>query len=156
MGENLPSEKITLPKESTLGANHTLHHNGLEVDVYKLVHATQEIPVVVVPIEKYTDDLNDQCWTDDQGKRVSPNEVIEAYRIAGDAESAIAARPELSQHIRKIDTSDYSFPVLVFESKVIDGMHRLAKAVMERQTSIKVKLIGEMPEEVIISSHDAQ
>ena len=80
--------------------------------------------------------------------------MIDAYRAAGDAEIAIDAHPEFARHIKKIENSDYSFPVFIFESKMIDGMHRFAKAILEDQATIKAKIIDEMPKEAIINMRD--
>jgi hypothetical protein len=148
-------EKPVFPTESVAGKSHVLNHNQLEVDIYKLIHLTQEIPETTIPIEKFLIGLNDQCWSDDNGKIISPQEVMDVYQKVGNAEGVIDAHPEFSEHIRQIESADYSFPVLVFESRIVDGMHRFVKAILRGQTLIQAKIINEMPEGAIISRSGA-
>jgi hypothetical protein len=155
MKESLSPDNPVFPIESVASRSHVLRHNQLEVDIYKLVHLTQEIPETTIPVEKFLNGLNDQCWSNNNGKIISPQEVVDVYRKMGNAEGAIAARPEFSEHIQQIEDADCSFPVLVFESRVVDGMHRFVKAILRGQTSIQAKIINEMPEAAIINRVEA-
>ena len=51
------------------------------------------------------------------------------------------------EHVRRIRSADLSDPVLLSpDGYVIDGMHRVAKALLEGQVSIRAKTLPEYPE----------
>ena len=58
--------------------------------------------------------------------------------------------PSLNHHIRQIEKADYSYPIILYKGSIIDGMHRLAKAVIENQTMIKIKNLEEIPKEALM------
>lgn len=142
------------PQESTPQVYHTLRHNQFEVDVFKLIHLTKELPESSVNIVDYLSSLDEECWSDDSGLKITPREVAEVYKNSDSVESAIVAHPNLSQHLRQLQHADYSFPILVFESKIVDGKHRLVKAFAEGQSSLKAKIISKIPEDAIIKLHE--
>jgi hypothetical protein len=145
------AERI-LPKESTMGDRHTSRHNEIEFDVYKLIHATKEAPSTSVAVEDFLKDLRYPCWTDENEEKVTPEEVVDVYRSLG-LEKAIETHSNLASHLKQIHHADYSHPIIIFESAVVDGMHRLAKARLEGQLSIKAKVLDAIPEETIIQRH---
>ncbi len=142
----------SLPLESAPGATHTLQHNQYEVDVYKLISLTQELPETTISIANYLDQLDDPCWTDSQDNRFTPRQVAEIYKELG---STIGADkyPNLKKHLQQIEQVDYAHPVLIFEGKIIDGSHRFAKAFVDNQISLKAKVVDEMPAGAIIKFH---
>lgn len=144
-----------IPTESSPDSTHTLRHNQYEVDVYKLIHLTQEMPETLVEMADYLDDLDDPCWTDDQGNRFTPRHIAEVYREYGPVAGA-NKYPNLRDHLQQIEQVDYSHPILIFEGKIIDGSHRFAKAFIDNQTSIKAKVIPVIPESAIIKLHESQ
>lgn len=140
------------PIESIPGVMHTLRHNQYEVDVYKLIHLTKELPEISIRLEDYLNELDDPCWTDTDEKRITPREVVHLYKEQG-LLNATDTNPELAKHLQQIDRADYSDPILIFESKIIDGSHRFAKAYADGQTLIKAKNIIEIPEGAILKLH---
>lgn len=70
-----PKERL-FPKESIPGNTHTLRYSNLEVDVYRLIHATREVPTTKVPIDTLLKELEEECWTDVKGNRVTPRTVV--------------------------------------------------------------------------------
>lgn len=149
--EKLPTlYKLVFSRERAPGNKHTLRHNQCEVDVYKLIHLTREIPNTTILTSDYIADLNDRCWTDNNGEKISPQDIIKAFREAGDFKKTIIAHPEFSHHIRGIEKADLSHPVIIFESGIIDGMHRFVKAVLEERTDLQAKVINEIPKTAII------
>lgn len=150
-------EKIDriIPKESTLGDRHTSRHNEAEIDVYKLIHATKEMPAVQISVNDFIKELQYPCWTDKNENKITPQEVIEIYKNMG-LEKALETYPHLSDHLRQIHHADYSHPILMYESSVIDGMHRLAKAHMNGEVSIEAKILDSIPKEAIIKIHSKE
>lgn len=143
----------SIPTESTPGNRHTLQHNEYEVDVYKLISLTEELPETSIVVADYLDQLDDPCWTDGEDNRFIPRQVADIYREHGPITGA-AKYPNLKDHLQKIEQVDYSHPVLIFEGKIIDGSHRFAKAFVDNQTNIKARVISEMPTDAIIKLHD--
>lgn len=142
----------SIPTESTPNNRHTLQHNEYEVDVYKLITLTKELSETPIAVADYLDQLDDPCWTDDQDNRFTPRQVADIYREFGPTDGA-AKYPNLKGHLQKIEQADYSHPVLIFEGKIIDGSHRFAKAFVENQTTLKARVISEMPTDAIIKLH---
>lgn len=94
-----------------------------------------------LPIEEFTEFLNQKAWNYqiEKTKRVSsvqysPQEILD--------------NPNLSaSHYNRISNADLSYPILVYRNvlegwqRIIDGLHRLARAYMLGQKTIHVKYI---------------
>lgn len=53
----------------------------------------------------------------------------------------------ISEHCKRINMVDLNYPILLTEeSKVFDGMHRIARCIMDGQTHIKAKRFIQNPE----------
>lgn len=50
-----------------------------------------------------------------------------------------------SEHVKRVLEADLSYPVLVFEGHVIDGCHRVLKALLRGDAHITAKIIRDMP-----------
>ena len=149
---DMERKPINIPTESSPGAMHTSRHNEFELDVYKLIRLTQELPETDVALGEYESEFDHSCWTDTNGGSITPRTVIDMYKNKN-LDEAITAHPELAEHLQQISRADYSHPILIFESKVIDGVHRLAKAYAEGQTSIKARIITQIPQGAVIKLH---
>ena len=146
---------LEFPKESILGHAHTLRRGGVTYDVYKLIDLAKDVPVTTEKVAKLNNiGLEDLCWTDLNEIRFSPGELLEAYRKSGSLESLAINHPEFGVHIKRIRKADYSHPILMFEGDVIDGMHRLVKAIIDSVEFIPVKTITELPTQAIYNKLD--
>jgi hypothetical protein len=67
--------------------------------------------------------LDVKLWDLSDGTRISPNQVI-MYPIKYPA------------HWKLIKNADLSYPIILYGNRVVDGMHRLSKAIVENQTTI--------------------
>jgi len=83
---------------------------GLDAwDVDKLIAMSAALPVVKVPLSAFAE-LDTDYWFKD-GQRPTVRSVVD--------------------HVRLMQATDLSFPViLAAEGRVMDGMHRIAKALM--------------------------
>lgn len=126
------------------------HHNEYEIDVYKLIHATKDLPVEEIGIHDVKGELDSDCWTDANNKKITPRVVIDVYKTLG-FEKAVETYPQYDSHLRQIRSADYSHPILLFQGKIIDGMHRLAKAMIDGQQTLKTRVIHEMPTNAVIN-----
>lgn len=54
---------------------------------------------------------------------------------------------EVAKHCRRINEVDQSYPILLTQDfRVFDGMHRIARAIMDGKTHIKAKRFEQNPE----------
>ena len=51
-----------------------------------------------------------------------------------------------SQHIDRCLSADLSYPILVHEGKIVDGCHRVIKALAQGNTHISARVLTELPE----------
>lgn len=113
----------------------------VQIDVYKLIDSSYFSPEVCVSVNSIKHYLNDKVWetTNEQDGTevdISPMEVLE--------------NPELSEyHWNRILEADTNFAILVVRNNdeenteyLLDGNHRLAKAVYEKHDFIQVKIVN--------------
>lgn len=136
-----------LPKESREGDRHLASHNEMTVDVYRLIHATESVPVQEMEVTEFQSELDEECWTDTSGEKISPSYVIGKIKEEEDLDTAAREHPELAEHIRRLGQADYSHPIIVYNGHILDGVHRLAKAVVDGEARVKVKILENIPEE---------
>ena len=60
----------------------------------------------------------------------------------------------IQEHVERCLKADMSFPVLVWDDKILDGCHRTIKALAVGQNKIKAKVIRDIPAPDFISSFD--
>lgn len=94
-------------------------------DVDRLVSLSEDLPVRTIEIpEKEIDEV---YWFNDSRNRPTVRRVID--------------------HIRLIEACDLSFPIILgADGRIMDGMHRIAKAVLEGRTTIDAVQFVEDPE----------
>jgi disulfide oxidoreductase YuzD len=93
-------------------------------------------------------------------ERISPQEVVNIMLTHG-IRNACDLHPELAKHINKIADADRSYPVMVYEDTVLDGMHRLAQIVINQQTNlgqdfITIKRLQSIPKAALIEDHKSE
>jgi hypothetical protein len=90
-------------------------------DVDRLVELTANLPPVAVPLDAIRE-LDEPFWFGDYG--------------------AVATCREVADHARLIFETDLRFPIILgADGRVMDGMHRVAKAYLEgRETILAVRL----------------
>lgn len=152
MAEGIKPPQRIIPAHSIPGDTHSAEYGDMRIDVYRLIHLTQDVPTQEVPIPELLHQMGDFCWTDALGK-ITPEFVVHILKEEG-YEKSLTRYPSLAEHINKIQNSDYSFPIITYKGSIIDGMHRLAKAVIENQTSIKVKPLDQIPQNVLMEQDE--
>ena len=92
-------------------------------DIGKVDGLSKNNPVVLVPVSKLSPWLEGKEWGD-----YSPRDVLN--------------NPEkYPEEMKDIKNADLEYPIFIYKDMVIDGNHRLAKAVLEGKESIKAKII---------------
>ncbi|MBV9334704.1 MAG: hypothetical protein JO243_02335 [Solirubrobacterales bacterium] len=85
-------------------------------DVDRLVELTRDLPVEQVPLD-------------------SISEIDTEYWFDGSAE--IPTVRKLVEHVRLINEVDPSYPIILgHDGRVMDGMHRIARALLDGRTEI--------------------
>ncbi len=89
------------------------------------------LPVEFIPVETLVEQLQGTCWTEGEDD-VTPEWVL--------------------GHTRRILKSDLDYPILVDENNIIvDGVHRLCKAVLEGKEVVKVQRFQRLPEPLFVT-----
>lgn len=146
-----PMPESVIPFTSTLEDNHTAGFRGMRVDVYKLIHAVENQPIVDVPLSNHLPELKDACWSDENNDRVSPQEVIGLYKESGyKIEKATERYPALTKHFHRIIEANLNHPILTYNGQIVDGMHRFCKAVIQEEPTIKAKVLTAIPQDALI------
>jgi hypothetical protein len=85
-------------------------------DVDRLVALSKDLPRIRIPVTKIAE-LDQVYWFDDDDQRPTCRRVLE--------------------HMRLIEEADLAYPILLAaDGRVMDGMHRVAKAVLDGRESI--------------------
>ena len=116
-------------------------------DVNKLWNKTKNIKTNRIYLDKIIHNLDKDLWTiivDGKPKYITPNQVIK--------------NPHISPlDFNKINNADLQYPIIIYDQNlkssassasrdssdldVLDGLHRLAKAVILKHKTIKVKYV---------------
>lgn len=93
-------------------------------DIRRLVELSRDLSRETVPLSRISE-LNEAYWSHD-GERMTCREVVE--------------------HARLIAESDLSYPVILSsDGRVMDGMHRICKALLEGRKSVEAVRFSEDP-----------
>jgi hypothetical protein len=100
---------------------------GLDAwDVDRLIRLSADLPIRQVPLETITD-VDTDYWFDGSAEVATVRKVVE--------------------HIRLIRDVDPSYPVILgVDGRVMDGMHRIARALLDGRTSIRAVQFEVHPE----------
>ena len=94
-------------------------------DVDRLVALTKDLPVIQIPLSAIAE-LDKPYWYD---------------------HGAVPTCRSIAEHTRLINEADLSFPIILSsDGGVMDGMHRVAKAVMEGRSSVPARQFAQDPE----------
>lgn len=148
-----------LPQESIKGDAHTAEYGNQIYDIYKLIHLSEHLPEEGVPLERLSHMQDGNYWKDEKGEWLGPHHILAAakkYHGDIDWSQIIQDNPDWATELEKIRNSDYrTNPLLVIgEDFVIDGMHRLTKALLENASEIKIKRFDTLPNEAIYEERD--
>jgi hypothetical protein len=100
--------------------------DGLQAwDIHRLIEMVADLPTVQVPLSAIRE-LDEPYWYGFGNPPTCRN---------------------IAQHARLINEADLSFPVILSsDGRIMDGMHRVAKAVMEGLSSVPAKRFAKDPE----------
>ena len=94
-------------------------------DVDRLIQLSADLPLEQVPLESI-DEIDSVYWFDADLNRPTVRAVVD--------------------HVRLIHEVDMSYPIILGpDGRVMDGMHRIAKAALENQTTINAVRFTQLP-----------
>jgi hypothetical protein len=138
------------PKESKFGYAHSTTIEGKEYDVYKLIEYGNNIkPIKMETIDFSPKELDEACWNDLDGKMFSPRQLLNSFVELGSWGAVEMAHPEWADHIEKVRNADHSYPILIYKFEMIDGMHRLLKAYINKIDDIYVRVIDKLSDDFL-------
>lgn len=95
-------------------------------NVAKLIMRSADLPVEQVPLDSI-DEIDSVYWFDGVTYRPTVRSVVE--------------------HAERIRTVDPSHPILLGpDGRVMDGMHRIARALLDGRTTVDARRFAELPE----------
>jgi len=99
--------------------------NGLQTwDVHRLLALAEDLPVIEVPLSTIRE-LDEPYWFQD-GMTPTCRDVVE--------------------HVRLINAADLRFPIILSsDGRVMDGMHRVAKALMQAAKTVLARQFAHDP-----------
>jgi hypothetical protein len=100
---------------------------GLDAwDVDRLIRLSADLPVIEVPVDSIGE-LDTPYWAAPGSGPCTVNEIIE--------------------HMRLVREVDPAYPVILgADGRVMDGMHRIARAVLEERTTVRAVRFAVHPE----------
>ncbi len=94
-------------------------------DVDRLIDLSAHLPVHDVAIDSI-DDVDSVYWFDQEGNRPTVRAIVE--------------------HVRLVNEVDTSYPIILSpDGRVMDGMHRIARAILEGRRTIRAVRLTELP-----------
>jgi hypothetical protein len=128
---------------------HLTHFGGLNYDVRKLEAIAQSLPDKTFDLadsRSLEPIIEGKYWKDTEGASIGPSDLISAFHENGrNWQQVLAGHPTWSEHVAKLRRVSYATPVLVYKGHVIDGIHRLTKALCDGVEGIPFKELDELP-----------
>lgn len=123
---------------SDFSLERTFTMDGRIYSVDRLFKITKSIKVYKLPIAELTKLLNVPVW---ENKNIGVGEIAPIDVINNPDKTK-----KHQKHYRRILTSDMSYPILLYRDSagwqvIIDGMHRLSKAYIQKHETIDVKFV---------------
>ena len=133
-----------LPSASNERDRQTVNIEGLNIDIYRLIPFIDGMKTENVDISSLAKfDRDAKYFTDANGNGLSPREIIEEYQRTPDFNEIIKNHPEWSQEIERVKKANYvEHPILFFEDNLLDGAHRLTRALIDGVKEVRVKKLS--------------
>ena len=147
-------EIFKLPTESMEGFTHFADVNGKVYDVYKLIELAKTIEPKIIPISTFDNNKEGKFWSIEEDIRIGPLDIINALEenvTDIDWDAVIKKYPDWQEHVENVRDADYEkYPVMYTDKDlIVDGMHRLTKAWIDKVEEIKTKWLEELPDSAL-------
>jgi len=127
---NTVDDKMALSKRDIKKtAGQTYVHDEKSYSVDMLIEITSKNKIESIPVNTLEWNMDEEVWGKDESpKKHSPSAVLESPK-------------KYSEDRDQIKKVDLKYPILIYKGEIIDGYHRLAKAVFEKKTKIKARIV---------------
>lgn len=148
------------PEELHFTSRHTAEFEGKVYDVLKIIKIAQELPITEIPVAELEKMNEGKYWHGKNGEWLGPEDILDLYdKAEGNWNAMLLKNPNAVDHIMGVKEADYHKHPLILvgpeaNSWVIDGMHRLTRALIDRVSTIKARRLEKLPEEAVISENE--
>lgn len=139
-------------------SRHTARLDGKVYDILTLIRCAEVLPTEAVPRASFDRLLDDECWIGRDGRRLRPRDILDlAEKRELDWLAMIAETPRWTPHIGAVRRANYrAHPLLcTTNGSIVDGMHRLLRATLDRVEMVEIKRFAELPTEAEIPETNA-
>lgn len=148
MSEGAPKENLPLRSGAENFDVFTLRTEHL--DLRRIRSLSKELPPVEVPIAELEEQIRAQQWDEELGTGVTPANILDEYRKLQDVSALRAAHPDWTARLERIQSADYSYPVLIYKKVIVDGLHRILHALMNGKETVPAHLFETLPEDAYV------
>ncbi len=140
-----------LPTQSVEGDSHFSSFQDYQIDVYKLINLAESVEIETVPVEALHDNIYGNYWKDAEDNWISPHQILAELSLGNPNWDEVKKNhPAWKDEIEKIRNADYhTYPLLVIDTTIVDGMHRFTRALAEGAVDVNIKKFPNLPEESI-------
>lgn len=115
-------------------------HNGDIYNIKKIVDFinANNVKITELKVEKLKHQLYEECWGDGKDIKYSPIDALNNK----------TKNKDFTEHYNRAINSDLSFPI-IYNRKyecITDGMHRLLKAYIQGNKTIKAYMLDQIPD----------
>lgn len=103
------------------------HHGKEAYSVEMLIEITSDNKIEQIPVDLLKWNVKEKIWTKGK-KEINPEDVLNEPK-------------KYEEEMKRINDADLKYPVLIYDGEIIDGYHRLAKAIKQNKDKIKTVII---------------
>ncbi len=79
-----------------------------------------------IPVSRFSDAINQYSWVDANENPVTPQMVLDDRH-----------NPAYKEHVDRLERADLRYPILIHDGHIIDGFHRMTKAILKGYKTVK-------------------
>ena len=129
--------------------------NSENLDLHRIRNFVRELPPINISIASLETQVREQLWDDESEKEdsCSPASLIDEYkRLSNNLSAVLVEHPSWADRIKRIQEADYSHPILIYKGVIIDGLHRILHAFIDKQETISAHVFKKLPSD-LYSTH---
>jgi hypothetical protein len=136
------TEKIPNPDRMESNEIETTQVGGKIYEIENLRAFAENIPITELTLDRLEGAVGEGhvYWIDREGRPLAPFQIISDWEAAQQTES-------WADHVESIKRANLADPIwMTREGHIFNGIHRLARAVIERRPSMKVRIFENLPD----------
>ena len=131
----------------------TTDWNGKRYDARALENWAEQFPEEIVSLESLRGCVGEEhlCWNDEQGEKLGPSQILKDWEAA-------KRNPAWAKHTYGVEHANLNNPIWIIKSgnaiEVVNGVHRLTRALIENKEEIKVRILPSLPDFGLVEKSD--